>query len=58
MIQSNSNNQTELPQTPAPTPVPTESDKNEKRQAFVNDLTPEEREQAVAEYAERIREQL
>ena len=56
MIQSNSNNQTELPQTPAPTPVPTESDKNEKRQAFVNDLTPEGREQAVVEYAERIRE--
>jgi hypothetical protein len=57
MIQSNLNSnqvsQTELPQTPAPTHVPTE-----KRQAFVNDLTPEEREQAVTEYAERIREQL
>lgn len=62
MIQSNSTSnsisQTELPQTPAPTPVQSESDKNEKRQAFVNDLTPEEREQAVTEYAERIREQL
>ena len=29
-----------------------------KRQGFVNDLTPEERERAVQEYAERIREQL
>lgn len=29
-----------------------------KRQVFVNDLSPEEREQAVAEYADRIREQL
>lgn len=29
-----------------------------KRQCFINDLSPEEREQAVQEYAERIREQL
>lgn len=29
-----------------------------KRQVFINDLTPEEREQAVTEYADRIREQL
>jgi hypothetical protein len=38
------------------TPAPTE-DKDE-RQLFINDLTEEERELAVAEYAKRIREQL
>lgn len=58
MFQPNSTNQTTTPQTAAPTPAPTEVDKTEKRQVFINDLTAEEREQAVAEYAERIREQL
>lgn len=58
MFQPNSTNQTTTPQTAAPTPAPTEVNKTEKRQVFINDLTAEEREQAVAEYAERIREQL
>lgn len=58
MFQSNPINQTTIPQATAPTPVPTEVDRTEKRQFFVNDLTAEEREQAVTEYAERIREQL
>lgn len=58
MIQTNPINQTTTPQTAAPTPAQTEVDKTEKRQVFINDLTAEEREQAVAEYAERIREQL
>jgi len=38
------------------TPAPAE--KEDERQFFINDLTEEEREQAVAEYAKRIREQL
>lgn len=48
------------PQQPAP--VAPETPKEElaapKREYFVNDLTEEEREQAVSEYAKRIREQL
>lgn len=45
---------------PAPVSAPAEPAPEEKgkRQCFVNDLTPEEREKAVAEYTERIREQL
>lgn len=39
-------------------PVEINSDNENERQYFVNDLTPEEREQAVSEYADRIREQL
>lgn len=58
MFQSNPINQTTTPQAIAPTPAPTEVDRSEKRQVFINDLTAEEREQAVTEYAERIREQL
>lgn len=50
MIQTNQQVQT----TPKQSAEPTES----KRQVFINDLTPEERERAVTEYAERIREQL
>lgn len=39
-----------------PTPAPAE--KEDERQLFINDLTEEERELAVQEYAKRIREQL
>lgn len=39
-----------------PSSVPAE--KEDERQLFINDLTEEERELAVAEYAKRIREQL
>lgn len=34
------------------------AEKEDERQLFINDLTEEERELAVAEYAKRIREQL
>ena len=39
-----------------PTPAPAE--KEDDHQLFINDLTEEERDLAVAEYAKRIREQL
>lgn len=39
-------------------PVVNKVEDKGERQYFVNDLTPEEREQAVSEYADRIREQL
>lgn len=46
------------PITPAPTAKLEAVETEAKRQVFINDLTPEEREQAVNEYADRIREQL
>lgn len=46
------------PITPAPAAKPEAVETEAKRQVFINDLTPEEREQAVSEYADRIREQL
>ena len=44
--------------TPSSETKPEAVETEGKRQVFINDLTPEEREQAVAEYADRIREQL
>ena len=46
------------PITTTPKAKPEAVETETKRQVFVNDLSPEEREQAVAEYADRIREQL
>lgn len=46
------------PITAAPETKPEAVETETKRQVFINDLSPEEREQAVAEYADRIREQL
>lgn len=46
------------PITPTPAVKPEAVETEAKRQVFINDLTPEEREQAVSEYADRIREQL
>ena len=42
----------------ATVPSSTPAEKEDERQLFINDLTEEERELAVAEYAKRIREQL
>lgn len=44
--------------TPSSEAKPEAVETEGKRQVFINDLTPEEREQAVSEYADRIREQL
>ena len=44
--------------TPSSEAKPEAVETEGKRQVFINDLTPEEREQAVTEYADRIREQL
>lgn len=42
----------------AAVPSSASAEKEDERQLFINDLTEEERELAVAEYAKRIREQL
>lgn len=44
--------------TPSSEAKPEAVETEGKRQVFINDLTPEEMEQAVTEYADRIREQL
>lgn len=46
------------PVTPSSEAKPEAVETETKRQVFINDLSPEEREQAVSEYADRIREQL